>query len=970
MLRSLFGPCYFSFLFFLSPFSISVALSQAPSPTGLETISGKPNVAAYTRTDFNADPQFWTACEDTDGILFFGNNDGALVFDGQHWQMVELPNRSSVRSLIYHQGRVYAGGYNEIGLIVRDNEGRYHYQSLIDSLNLGNTHLEMAWQVESISNYLIFRFADRLLIVNGANSVTVPSKTGLLYGYACRDRYFVQDANLDLLELDLQSYQLLPFISKAQLGNHEIVELMPMGEKEALVGVARNGDLLKINSDRKVAEQVQNVFDNAPTDQILCASTDYKGTYFLGTLTGKLLIAGNQNTDGKFTWKSELSEEKSILNIFNDRKGNPWLLLNNGLDYIDLKSRMAVLFDQASVYDVQEAGNTIYIATNQGVFYANTNEISDVKFQKIQGLEGQTWTLSKIGNAVIASHDKGLFQLSGRKFTRIGTVNGVWKILPYPERENTWLVCTYHGIYLLVAKNGKLEISDKIQGFDESPRDILAAKKPNTFWVCHGYIGVFRLSLSSDLKNVVSLEHFTNKNGLPSQFNVNVFRWQDDIVFTTNQGVYAFDEKSNSFKPYAALNNILGTDVNHRKLLVAYGNTWFFNDDELGYFETGKSDPELHIALFEQTKGTFNRGMECILPLNLNEVAVGTNAGLYRFRLDKIQSDTLLKTLLTAATYHVAGSDTPRFLSLESGSINLPASTMGLHFNFAAPELNKTIEQLFSTRLEGRDDSWSAWQPKNAQEFTQLPPGQYTFHVKGRSITGEETSPASFSFSVLPFWYQTNWALTIFILIGLGVLYLIYVLIAKKIRREHEREHLKSAEAKRLLELEIERLTLKREKAEVDQKQALLKEDVLEKSKELANYTMELVQKKEVFSEMKTDLRALRDQVRGEKPKLQIAEMFRKLNQHEIGEDYMKVFDVNFERIHHHFFESLLGYCADLSRRELRLCAFIKMNLSNKEISPLLNISVRGVETARYRIRKKLDLEHERNLVAFLEGLG
>jgi DNA-binding CsgD family transcriptional regulator len=73
--------------------------------------------------------------------------------------------------------------------------------------------------------------------------------------------------------------------------------------------------------------------------------------------------------------------------------------------------------------------------------------------------------------------------------------------------------------------------------------------------------------------------------------------------------------------------------------------------------------------------------------------------------------------------------------------------------------------------------------------------------------------------------------------------------------------------------------------------------------------------------------------------------------------------------VHHEFFTELKAFFPDLTQKELRLCAFVRMNLTNKEIASILNISVRGVETARYRLRKRLSLNHEEDMAEFLEKL-
>src|SRR5690606_35616053 len=98
--------------------------------------------------------------------------------------------------------------------------------------------------------------------------------------------------------------------------------------------------------------------------------------------------------------------------------------------------------------------------------------------------------------------------------------------------------------------------------------------------------------------------------------------------------------------------------------------------------------------------------------------------------------------------------------------------------------------------------------------------------------------------------------------------------------------------------------------------------------------------------------------------------MSRKMSQRMVDEEYMQAFEVNFEKVHQDYFNHQKLNFPELTQKELRLCAFVKMTLTNKDIAPMLNISVRGVETARYRIRKKLNLEHENNLLEYLEDIN
>ena len=81
------------------------------------------------------------------------------------------------------------------------------------------------------------------------------------------------------------------------------------------------------------------------------------------------------------------------------------------------------------------------------------------------------------------------------------------------------------------------------------------------------------------------------------------------------------------------------------------------------------------------------------------------------------------------------------------------------------------------------------------------------------------------------------------------------------------------------------------------------------------------------------------------------------------------LFEDSFNEAHESFFKKLKAQHPDLVPNDLKLCAYLRMNMSSKEMASLLNISLRGVEIRRYRLRKKLNLMHDKNLVEFLMEL-
>jgi AraC family chitin signaling transcriptional activator len=95
--------------------------------------------------------------------------------------------------------------------------------------------------------------------------------------------------------------------------------------------------------------------------------------------------------------------------------------------------------------------------------------------------------------------------------------------------------------------------------------------------------------------------------------------------------------------------------------------------------------------------------------------------------------------------------------------------------------------------------------------------------------------------------------------------------------------------------------------------------------------------------------------------KLKKAIKINAVNKHE-----WETFETNLNQIHNEFIINLSKKFPNLTSKDIKLCIYLKMNLSSKEIAPMMNISFRGVELHRYRLRKKLNLVQDENLSKFL----
>lgn len=962
--RLLHWMCFFIITGWFTSISLS-CLAQGEQP-----IQGAPRIIHYTKKEFNADPQFWAMCQDKNGALYFGNNDGTLVFDGERWQKVRLPNNSSVRSLKMNKhGEIYAGGFNELGIIKRNLTGKYYYESLVNLLRPEDRNLENIWQIHEVEGYIVFRSSKMLIAIADNKALTIPTSSAYKYSAVVNEKLYVLDDE-GIKQLNLKSMEFTDIVSLEEFKREEVVSFLPGFQNAGLLLATKPGNLYAIDTATHKAVFLKRLIPQNASNLVICGIKGSNGVYYFGTLSTKVILIGplGESITADETFQS--LQDKTVLNLFESNDGNIWALLNNGIDYIDISSPMSIVFENAAVFDVLFANEKIYLATNQGVFVSDKPAASErPDFKKIEGLEGQVWSLQYFNGRVICSHDRGLFILSNDVIQKIPEITGVWKVIPVKGKPDYFFACTYDAIYVLRfdGVNGFM-LHHKLDGFNESGRDILQADEPGVFWICHGYKGVFRIKVSDDLARTVSLEHFKDQNGLPSVFSNNVFRWKDEIVFTTDHGLFTFNKQTNRFQQHPFLTNLFGTDLNVRKLYQKGNKTWFIHNDEAGYFFTDSASA-LHKDLFLGLKGSFNQGMECIVPIDNTQVLLGTNTGLYAFNLNYAPSSVAQTSIASVeaqqGTKELAGM-------LETSSqrkLTLPHGTLNVRFDFSAPGFQDRMNIQYSYRLDRVDDSWSAWQNDPFKEFSYLRPGQYVFHVRARSLLGEHAAETAYYFEILPAWYQTRWAYGVYSVAALLLLFTTITLVNRKIDRETNMAREEEEKKRKVLELELEQIKLKQEKEQISKDKAQLEEDVIQKSKELANYTMLLVKKRELLTEMHEDLKILKESTRQNTPRQMVRDLIKKITANLQNEEHIQVFEANFERVHHQFFSKLKSTFADLSPKELQLCAFVRMNLTNKEIASISNISVRGVETARYRLRKRLGMSHEQDMAAFLEKL-
>ncbi len=455
-------------------------------------------------------------------------------------------------------------------------------------------------------------------------------------------------------------------------------------------------------------------------------------------------------------------------------------------------------------------------------------------------------------------------------------------------------------------------------------------------------------------------------------------------LFGTMSGVYYFDENRQRFFPDTSFNEALGDDPGGSKWIkflqqAPSGDVWFVADEEVGYLEI--EDKGLAKSVVKKTiPGLADKllvsGFECIYPYDNENVFFGSDEGFIHLNLKKLDLDSgkeirvLLRQINVFAKKDsvVFGSNHHQARGEEGVGevLRLPPEESAIRFYYSAPWYEGESPIQYQCYLEGLDQGWSEWSTKTEKEYNNLPPGDYAFHVRARKNSKPAAGELVLPFHIAAPWYQTALAKATFGTILLC--FLAGIIFFQRKRFETEAAELKSEhqererEQQRLVEEAAEQLTLLRHES--------LKRELQFRQKQLTTTAMHLMQKGELLTTIKAALqKATKEDQSTQQMKSEIKRLIRMLEQDSILDESWEQFISHFDQVHADFFKRLHSRFPKLTTYDQKMCAYLKMNLTTKEIATLLNISIRGVEGGRYRLRKKLSLPKQTNLVKFIQEL-
>ncbi|MFB9863774.1 triple tyrosine motif-containing protein [Rufibacter immobilis] len=932
---------------------------------------GNPIIRNYKPEEFKGGIQSWGIVQDDREILYIANNFGLLEFDGATWNLYSSKKGTKVRSVyVGGDGRIYIGSQADFGYFAPDEQGTLQYFPLVDSLPEKHRNFDEVWRIyEQGGRIYFFTFKNIYSYKPGKPIEVIVPGNPLEFSFQVNKELYSLVWGQGLSVLENHRLRLLP--GGGFFAYKQIASILPFDKNQKIIFTINDGVFLYDgHSVTPFKIDQRQIKEKLIINQALLLKD---GNYALATQNKGLVLL---NAEGQLLLNATLEDgllDNTIHTLYQDTQENIWLGLNNGISMVELSSPFSRIDGTMGIsgtgYAANQKGNTLYLGTNSGLFVTDLTAPKR-RFSLVPNSTGQVYHLNQLEGHIFMGHHNGPYFIKDGKAGLMSPENGAWEFVPVPNQPDKVIMGSYKGISLLASSEDGLHFLHKFKGLEESSR-VLEFDKNGELWMAHGYKGLFRIMFDPKLEKITSIKFYNSKHGLPSNQLVNMEKIRGELIFPALYGVYRFDKSKDRFiqdKEYSRLfapnEHIIEMEED------VQGNIYFISDQRVGRITVdrfGKLTLQDH--LFRNLREQLNDDLSFIQVLDVNNVLFGAKEGFIHYNAARAKPLLPFHTRL-AQVLSISNEADSLLLSgrkLDKATdTELPYAFNSLRFVYASSFFEKPEKTQYQYFLKNFDTRWSDWTTKTEKEYTNLPEGTYVFHVRARNIYGTISEAKHFEFVVNPPFYRSKWAYTIYTLLGFLLLGAAFYQVDKRFKTEKRRILLDKERKLGQKEIEIRQITNQSEQ-EIDRLRGeKFQAELDHKNRELTYSTIHLINKNELLNNVKLELQEILKNGGSIAPQEELKKIIRSIDHNITSEADWKQFELHFNHVHGDFIHRLQDRFPNLTPQEIKLSTYLRLNLTTKDIAQLLNISVRGVEISRYRLRKRLCLDRSENLTDFM----
>lgn len=789
----------------------------------------------YINTDYNADNQNWAMVQAPNGLLYVGNTDGILEYDGAQWRIIRILSRSRVRSLaVSQQGWVYVGAAGEIGYIRPDGAGQMEYKSLIPLLPKNLQNLGEVWKTFVIDNKVYFQVEEKIIVIDvNTEKPTfrfIEPETSFHSMFSVDGKIFVRERKIGIQRLDGDKLTLVPGGERfAQKGISDMV-----GLKNGKILITTRLDGLFLYNGKQFEPFAVPLLDLLSKHQVYDAELLPNGNIALGTLDFGIIIIDSQGRLLKIINKTNGLNDNNVWFLFSDHEDNLWACLESGISRIDITSPF-ILYNETAGINGDVVCLTVhqqylYIGTSQGVFYRplNPTDFSNNRFRQVEGFFGRCHAFEHLGDDLYASNSDGIFRIKQFQADR-HYLCYAFCIRLLHSVPNILLVGLDNGVEVLDISRRPIVSKGKIENLNDEIREIFEDNQ-GRIWLTTSYNGIIRLTLNDQDLLHPAIAHLGREAGLPSLDQVYGLLLRGKPVYGTPNGIFEFDDNRNrfvrspSFPEIPANFSVIRMAQDEKNTVWISGYRPTSNRSSLNRRNNitipylAKQTPQKN-GIYKTTITNLSANVTAIngiLIPNDSLVWLGMPNGLAQYRLSNRNEEAksfrvmVRQVLLNDSLYAVGpqsvSSRIPAKENLVLEASNVASGGLVIRFVFGATTYKNPQETRYQYWLENYDTDWSLWQRENFREYAGLPAGTYRFHLRAMNANGKISQEIIYTFELQKPWYLRWWMMLAYALSGAGLIYGVFLFAEYRSKKE-----------KRVLEAKVRQRTAQ----VMEQKEAL-----------------------------------------------------------------------------------------------------------------------------------------------------
>ncbi|TDP59391.1 hypothetical protein BC748_1641 [Flavobacterium dankookense] len=890
-----------------------------------------PFVENFTKSNYNGDNQVWSVAQGSDNAFYFANNHYLLRYNGVRWEKYSLPNKTIIRSVFSDGDKIYSGSYNEFGYWIRKN-GTLHYTSLTKGKNFfrGLSINEEIWKIFKHDNKIYFQSFNDLYVLENTTIRKIRIPFQVSYCFLVEDKIYAASVKDGVFLFENNKFTK---IEKWNLLENNIIHAIDKAKNKMFFFTQKNGVYYEENNTLK--PWLHPINELLKKETIITAKAISNNRLVIGTaFQGVYVVNLNDNSYNNISRKNAL-KNNSILSIGTDKENDLWLGLDNGISHIEINSSYKIFSDNTgilgSVYTMAPLNNGLLLGSNHGVFKYQNKELT-----LLPNSQGQVWDILKVKDKYLIGHNDGTYIYENNDLKKVNSISGGWKFLK-SNFHDAYFLANYSGIVIYENPND-FQNFKRFSNLTKPIKNIIQNKE-NELWAVDNYRSLYRLLFDEDFK-VKKVENITQKNKILNDYGVKMVSFNNEVLFYINSKWYNYNAISDKLE----LNTYFNNSFANISELISIDDENFIVLKEKSLFLINRVNnkfvwnliPEKYYEgkIINQDSKVFKVGSQILL--NLDD-------GFFAFELQKSKFKPNKNSVRVEAM--VDGVFIERSATIgHNKSINL---------DIISEFYGNSKQELFYTL----DDTKDFNSLKNSNiVLNNLSSGSHELVIYYND--GENyVQLSSFNFRVDMPWYISIWMILIYLSIIGGAFYLYYkwnkIRYIEKLKlKEEELKH-----QKEILKLEMDAQSkLKLQEYE----KHILEVQIQAKASEVAGKSLSIAKQSEMIESIQKALETEND-MSNLKSSIKKSIKINAINKNE-----WQSFEKNLLQSNEEFVQRLTKKYPVLTSKDIKLCIYLRMNLSSKEIAPLMNISFRGVELHRYRLRKKIGLTADDSLSKFM----